>query len=179
MKTATSNRFARMLKTAVVVTGLAFTALPAVAAQPCYFGECASSASTPVVAKADDFKVIIKQGNWTVLRNSQTTVVDRQFDDGAMFVFIKNKDSYGLGFIDQSWNLKEGQTFNISTEIDGKTFTGKATATAKNTVVVSNVSDEFLQQFANGDLAKFEVAGSRWTIVPHDVATLIKAAANT
>jgi len=189
MKNVIANRLSNLLTTVAVAAGLAFVGLPAVTAQAgdagqtCYFGECLPRGSAPVVAKAerpdDGFRVLVKQGSWSVLSNGQMIIVNKQFDDGAKFAIIRTKDGYGLAFVDPNWNLREGQIFKVSVDIDGKTFTGQGKAASSTMMIVADIRDQFISDFANAELVKFDIAGSKWTIVPANAAAVIKAAANS
>jgi hypothetical protein len=185
---AYKSSISRMPATVIVAAGLAFgltanAAQARDAGQTCYFGECLPRASTPAVAKAapsdESFRVIATQGGWSVARNGQAVIVSREFDGGAKFAIIRTKDGYGLAFVDPSWKLREGQTFKFSIDIDGKTYSAHGKAASSTMMVAADIRDEFMDDFANGELVKFEIAGSKWTIVPANANAVLKAATNS
>jgi hypothetical protein len=183
-----SNRLPRTLRAGFVAVGLAFVCLPAAsvqAAQPagssgpaCQLGEGGLPHLTPLPkadSPADTFRVLAKQGGWTVASNGQDVIVSFQYEDGAKFSIWKNAAGYKLGFADQSLNTKEGQTFKVSVEIDGKRFSGEAKAVSSSLVIV-DVDDAVMNQIIGARSVKFAVAGSDWTITPADAVSAIKAA---
>jgi hypothetical protein len=183
-----TNRLPRTLRAGFVAIGLAFVCLPVTsvqAAEPaanagpaCQIGKGGLPHLTLLPKEetpADPFRILIKQSGWTVSSNGQDVIASFEYQDGAKFAILKSSDGYKLGFVDQNLKIKEGQTFEVSAEIDGKHFSGKGTALS-NSLVMVDVDDAFMSQLIEGRAVKFAVAGFDWTIKPADAVAALKAA---
>jgi hypothetical protein len=65
---------------------------------------------------------------------------------------------------DPAWHMTANNTVRVSISIDGDRFNGTATALDSQTLVVENLTEEFLDEFIAGQTMLADFGGVRWTL---------------
>jgi hypothetical protein len=146
-------------------------ALPAAAApgKVCYFSECipesapGSTATTYApgapAPSEQSRRVLGRHGNWTALVDGPMQMIVDEFDDGSAFGVATGNGKSILLMSSPKWSLAEGQTANVTITIDGRGFSGTGKTLNRNTLVLEDVSPDFLRALYNGRKAHI-AAGS-------------------
>jgi hypothetical protein len=90
--------------------------------------------------------------------------VRTQMTDGAELRLIVVGDEVHLVAYDPAWAMPADAAARVSIDVDGEVYRGSATAADPNTLVVRNLSPEFLEEFMNGRKMEANFAGARWTV---------------
>jgi len=65
---------------------------------------------------------------------------------------------------DPAWHMRADTTANVTISVDDETYTGKAQAIDGQTLLVANLTMDFLQQFIVGDQMLANFGGVHWTV---------------
>jgi hypothetical protein len=65
---------------------------------------------------------------------------------------------------DPGWHMRTDTTSDVTIDVDDQTFTGTARVIDGQTLMVVNLSRDFLQQFIDGDQMLVNFGGVRWTV---------------
>ena len=168
----------RAAVSAVLALGLAGAlagswAVPASAApgQVCYFGECGASSGTasrstaPQSAPQSAPRELPRHGSWHAVTMGGGAMIVDEFPNGAKFAILAYpQGGFGLLLTHPEWHLKKGQRADMSIEIDGEVYTGKAVVNDKGLLEVEGVSKDLLKALYNGRKGRIEVGEYSFTM---------------
>jgi hypothetical protein len=181
-----SNIVRSAVNSAIAIALLGSLAGPALAApgQVCYFGECVPSVAptvattapaAPTGAPAVGQKTIAQHGSWSGVVDGDIDMIVDKFNDGSTFaVAFEKMDKGALVMSSPKWRLTAGQILEMKITIDGRLFTGKASALDSQTIGMDGVSQAFVQAFYHGHKAQVSVGEfvADITVLPDAAATL-------
>lgn len=87
-----------------------------------------------------------------------------QMTNGAELRLMVMGDEVHLVAYDPTWTMQTDGAARVSIDVDGEVYTGKALATDPNTLVVQNLSADFVEEFMNGMRMEANFGGARWTV---------------
>jgi hypothetical protein len=90
--------------------------------------------------------------------------VRTQMTNGAELRLIVVGEEIHLEAYDPAWTMPADGTARVSITVDGEVYRGSATSTDPNTLIVRNLSADFLEEFMNGRRMEANFAGARWTV---------------
>jgi len=110
------------------------------------------------------------------LSNETSVLVELKYDDGAVFAFAKKGEGNHVLFFDRNWNLNKGEKFVAKVDIDGRLFTLNGEAFENDTLIIPNLSDEAMKAITTGQMVRFQVAGSNWSVAPAGAVAVLDVA---
>jgi hypothetical protein len=90
--------------------------------------------------------------------------VRTQMTDGAELRLIAIGEELQLVAYDPAWTMPADGAARVSIAVDGEVYHGKAVASDSNTLVVHNLSADFLEEFINGMKMEADFGGAHWTV---------------
>ncbi len=82
---------------------------------------------------------------------------------GELRLMVFNEDVHFIAH-DPDWNLQRGDTLRVRVYIDGEGFNGSARVVDNETLMVTNLTEHFLDQFIDGTQLVAYFSGVRWTV---------------
>jgi hypothetical protein len=87
-----------------------------------------------------------------------------QMTNGAELRLMVIGEEVHLVAYDPTWTMPTDGAARVSIDVDGEVYTGKAVATDPHTLVVQNLSSDFVEEFMNGMRMEADFGGARWTV---------------
>jgi hypothetical protein len=93
-----------------------------------------------------------------------TCGVRTQMTDGAELRLMVVGGEVQLVAYDPAWTMPADGAARVSIAVDGEVYHGKAVAADSKTLVVRNLSSDFLEEFLNGMKMEADFGGAHWTV---------------
>ena len=90
--------------------------------------------------------------------------VKTQMTNGAELRLMAVGEELRLEAYDPAWTMPADGLARVSIAVDGEVYRGSASAADSNTLVVRNLSPDFLEEFMNGRKMEANFGGARWTV---------------
>jgi hypothetical protein len=116
-------------------------------------------------------EAIGQHGYWTAVSDTGTgeggdTVcgVRTQMTNGAELRLVRVGQEVHLIAYDPTWTMPADGETRVAITIDGEVYRGRAEAADANTLVVRNLTPDFLEEFMNGMKMEADFGGAHWTV---------------
>jgi hypothetical protein len=90
--------------------------------------------------------------------------ISTQMTNGAELRLMRVGEEVHLMAYDPTWALPEDGETRVSIDIDGEVYRGRAVASGPSTLVVHNLTPDFLEEFMNGMKMEADFGGAHWTV---------------
>jgi hypothetical protein len=90
--------------------------------------------------------------------------VRTQMTNGAELRLLLVGDEVQLVAYDPTWAMPANGATRVSINIDGEVYRGRAMAADPKTLVVRDLSADFLDEFMNGMRMEADFGGAQWTV---------------
>jgi hypothetical protein len=90
--------------------------------------------------------------------------VRTQMTNGAELRLMEVGAEVQLVAYDPAWAMPADGAARVSIAVDGEVYHGKAVAADSRTLVVRNLSSDFLEEFMNGMKMEVDFGGAHWTV---------------
>lgn len=114
-------------------------------------------------------ETIGQHGYWTAIldtgRDGQGICgVRTQMTNGAELRLVVIGDEVHLVAYDPTWTMPADGEARVAINVDGEVYNGKAVAADARTLVVHNLTADFVEDFLNGLTMEANFGGARWTV---------------
>ena len=84
--------------------------------------------------------------------------------NGAELRLMVLNNAIHMTAFDPNWTMPASGTSKVTISVDGDTYRGKAEVVSPRLLLVSNLSNDFLEQFIGGYNMVTDFGGVRWTV---------------
>lgn len=114
-------------------------------------------------------EAIGQHGYWMAVSDTGTDGdaicgVRTQMTNGAELRLMRVGEEVHLMAYDPTWTMPEDGEMRVSIDIDGEVYRGRAVAANARTLVVCNLTPDFLEEFMNGMKLRADFGGAHWTV---------------
>ena len=114
-------------------------------------------------------EAICQHGYWTAVSDTggdgdATCGVRTQMTNGAELRLMRVGQEVHLIAYDPTWTMPADGETRVAIDIDGEVYRGKAVASDASTLLVRNLTPDFLEEFMNGMKMEADFGGARWTV---------------